>query len=647
MRRSLLLFFAFSFSLAAFPQIAPQKNFNEKVALMDKQSAAKFLKAPKVYNGINYDLKYERMHWNINPDTLFISGEVTSYFRTTQASVNKITFDFASAMLVDSVKYHSTIITWSHVSSDTLTIFLPAALAFNQMDSVSVFYHGSPPQGVDFGSFIKDSHNGTPIIWTLSEPYGAKDWWPCKNNLSDKIDSIDIYISTPQQYRSASNGMLVSETIQDTIKTAHWKHRYPIATYLIALAVTNYQTFSNYAHNGADSIQVLNYTYPEDLATAEADAPSVIKPLELFDSLFITYPFVKERYGMTRFNWGGGMEHQTMTFIHDYSYELMTHELAHQWVGDMITTCSWHDIWLNESFATYWTGLSYNFLFNGYYWPFWKQEQIATVITQPAGSVYVTDTTNVNNVFDERLQYSKGAMLLNMLRWTIGDSAFFAGFRNYLTDTNLTYKYACSDDFINHMQNASGKNLTEFFNDWLYGQGYPIYSIQCSFAPFTNDVRVVINQTTSDPSVSFYKMPVPIEFKDATHDTILVFDNTFSGQQFIANAGFRPDTIRFDPNYEIVAKLDTVMLGINEPSSSHLFSMFPNPVTDDLTIDFSGYPLQSAELYDIRGMLIRSVNTNGSQQGTIKIKMADLAKGIYFIKAIFNDSSVIRKVEKM
>jgi len=647
MRRTLLFFFAFLLSIAAFPQIAPQKNFNEKVAHMDQQSAALFLKKPKVYNGNNYDLKYHRMHWNINPDTLFISGEVTSYFVTTQASVNKITFDFSSVMIVDSIKYHSAIITWSHSSSDTLTVFLPSALALNQLDSVSVFYHGNPPQGSGFGSFAKDFHNGTPIIWTLSEPYGAREWWPCKNNLSDKIDSVDIFISTPQQYRSASNGLLVSETILDTIKTAHWKHRYPIATYLIALAVTNYQTFSNYAHNGSDSIQVLNYTYPENLATAEGGAPSMIQPMELFDSLFITYPFVKERYGMTQFNWGGGMEHQTMTFLHDYGFELMTHELAHQWVGDMITTCSWHDIWLNEGFATYWTGLAYNFLFNGYYWPIWKRLQIGNITSQPAGSVYVTDTTIVSNVFDERLQYSKGAMLLNMLRWTIGDSAFFAGFRSYLTDTNLAYKYACSDDFINHMQNASGRNLAEFFNDWLYGQGYPIYSIQCSFSAVTNDVQVVINQTTSDPSVSFYKMPVPLEFKDATHDTILVFDNTFSGQQFTANAGFRPDSIKFDPNMEIVTKSDTVIPGIHESSTNNTFSLFPNPVTDDLNIDFSGYNFQTAQLYDIRGMLIRSVNTDALQPGKIKIKMSDLANGIYFVKAVFNDGSVIRKVEKM
>ena len=227
---------------------------------------------------------------------------------------------------------------------------------------------------------------------------------------------MDIYISTPLQYSSASNGMLISETVHDSIKTAHWRHRYPIAAYLVCLAVTNYQHFSMYTPNGNDSIQTLVYVYPEELTDAQTYAPSVINCMKLYDSLFITYPFVKERYGMTQFNWGGGMEHQTMTFIHDFGFEIMAHELAHQWVGNMITLCDWHDIWLNEGFATYWTGLSYDFLGHDVWWPIWKRNQINFITSQPAGSVYVSDTTDVNRTFDARLTYSKGAMLLHMLR---------------------------------------------------------------------------------------------------------------------------------------------------------------------------------------------------------------------------------------
>ena len=646
MKKHIFLFLIFIFPSILSAQIAPQKDFYEKAALLDKQYANAFQKLPLVFNGDNYDLKYHRFHWFIDPDTLFIRGEVTSYFTTTKASVNQLTFDFASVMHIDSVKYHSTTLSYSLTAGNTLILNLPSALPLNQLDSVSIYYNGNPPQGSGFGTFNKDFHNGTPVIWTLSEPYGAQDWWPCKNDLSDKIDSIDVYVSTPQQYSSASNGMLLSETIQNSTKTAHWKHRYPIAAYLIAVTVTDYQSFSIYAHNGADSIQILNYVFPENITDAQTYSKDVILSMELFDSLFITYPFANERYGMTQFKWGGGMEHQTMTFLVNFGFELMTHELAHQWVGDMVTCGNWHDIWLNEGFATYWTGLSYNYLFNGYYWPFWKQMQIDDITSEPDGSVYCIDTTNIGRIFDSRLSYEKGAMVLHMLRWTIGDSAFYSGFKNYLTDTNSAYGYACSSDFITHMENASGISLTEFFNDWLYDEGYPIYSISCSFSPTDNNVQVTINQTQSHASVSFFEMPVPLEFKDATHDTIIVFDNTFSGQQYTVDPGFRPDSVLFDPELWIVTTNDTVIMNVDEYSEMQNILVYPNPVTDFLNIDISGLKVEDAGIYDIRGKFVHSAFVMNSQ-GILQINMKNLSSGIYFLKAMIDDKSLVKKITKL
>ena len=646
MKNYIYFFLILILPCTSLAQIAPQKDFSEKMALADRQKADAFQKVPLVYNGDNYDLKYHRFHWYLEPDTLYIRGEVTSYFNTTKASVDQITFDFSSVMTVDSIKYHSTNLAYLLTSGNTLQVSLPSPLSLNQLDSLSIYYHGNPPQGIGFGSFNRGLHDGTPVLWTLSEPFGAKDWWPCKNNLSDKIDSIDIFVTTPGQYSSASNGMLVSEITQGSFKTAHWKHRYPIATYLIALAVTNYQPFSIYAHNGTDSIQILNYPFPENLANAQTYAKDVIQSMELFDSLFITYPFEKERYGMTQFLWGGGMEHQTMTFLNNFGFELMTHELAHQWVGDMITCCNWHDIWLNEGFATYWTGLSYNYFSEGFYWPSWKRLQINNITSQPDGSVYCSDTTDVNRIFNSRLSYAKGAMVLHMLRWTIGDSAFYVGFKNYLTDPARAYGYSCSSDFITHMENASGISLTEFFNDWLYGEGYPIYSISCSFNPTDNNAQVTINQTQSNPSVSFFEMPVPLKFKDTTHDTIIVFNNTYSGQQYTVNPGFRPDSIIFDPELWIVSANDTVMMNVNEYSGQQDISVYPNPVTDFLNIEISGLQMREAGIYDIRGKLVKSDFTI-NPKGVHQIDMNTLSSGFYFLKANIDNNIFVKKITKL
>jgi aminopeptidase N len=649
MQKKYYLFYLLFIFNSSFSQDAPQKDFIDKLFFSEQQSAAAFLKTSQSrnYNGDNYDLKYHRMNWSIDPDTLFISGEVTSYFTTTKPSVNKIRFDLSSVMIVDSVRYHSLNIFFFHNSGDTLIINLPSTLSLNQLDSVSVFYHGNPPQGSGFGSFTKSLHDSVPIIWTLSEPFGAKDWWPCKNNLSDKIDSIDIFITTPQQYRTASNGMLISEAIQGNFKTAHWKHRYPIATYLIAIAATNYQVFSLYAKNGSDSIQVLNYIFPECIADAQNRMPALIQSMELYENLFTPYPFAKERYGHAQFGRGGGMEHQTMSFVNSFAQELLAHELAHQWTGDMITLGNWHEIWLNEGFATYWQGLTYYYLYP-VYWHGWLQTQITKITSQPNGSVYCYDTTDFNRIFDGRLSYSKGAMLLHMLRWVIGDSAFYTGMKSYLSDTNLTYKYACSDNFISHMETASDTTLTEFFNDWLYGEGYPKYSILCNVSSTSNDIQLTINQTQSDPSsVSFFKMPVPVKFKDATHDTIIVFKNTFSGQQYNINLGFRPDSVIFDPDLWIVSANDTTILGTKEYNFSNEISVFPNPVSDFLNINCSGRQFQKAEIYDINGRLVHTIISNISANTNYKINLSDLSRGIYFLKAIIDNDVLIKKITKL
>ncbi|HNW97624.1 MAG TPA: M1 family aminopeptidase [Bacteroidales bacterium] len=633
------------FCSTAFAQLAPKKDFTEKLALRDQKKADALKKGTLTYNGNNYDLKYHRLCWSVDPNILYISGEVTSYFKTTQASVSQISFDMSSELVVDSVIYHSTDVSYTLTSSNALNISLPAALPLNQLDSVSVFYHGVP-SGTGFGSFIKETHNSIPIVWTLSEPFGARDWWPCKNDLSDKIDSIDVYVTAPSQYLASSNGVKISETIQGADKITHWKHRYPIAAYLIAIAITNYQTLSVYAHFGTDSLEVLNHVYPENYSNALSNALNVVPSLELYDSLFIPYPYSNERYGQTQFNWGGGMEHQTNTFLCDFGHELMAHELAHQWVGDMITCGNWHEIWLNEGFATYWTGLTYNFLFNGVYWKQWKQIQIDDIVSQPDGSVYCTDTTSVNRIFDGRLSYKKGGMLLHMLRWVIGDSAFFAGMKNYLTDADLAYNYACSDDFITHMETAGDTDLTEFFNDWLYGEGYPTYAINCYVSSSGNDMTIVINQSQSHSSVSYFEMPVPLEFKNATHDTIVVFNNSFSGQQYALNLGFRPDSVKFDPELWIVSANNIANVSTPEIDYVESINIFPNPAEDILNIDYKGMNIESIEIYDVKGSLIKSIITEG-MNGYLDIDISSFAEGIYSVKIKSADKIFYRKISKI
>jgi aminopeptidase N len=315
-------------------------------------------------NTNNYDVKWYRCRWNIDPAIHAISGNVTTLFSPVRQDFDTLIFDLNQALTVDSVIYHNHQLIWSH-TSDLLTIRFSNVLTQNVADSVSVYYHGVPADN-GFGSFVKETQHGlpdgTPIIWTLSEPYGSSDWWPCKNGLTDKADSMDIYISTPAIYQTASNGLLVSVSPEGANSTYHWKHRYPIATYLVCLSVTKYARYTELVPYAGDTLEVINYVYPGDSAAAVAQTANIVPMIQLFDTLFGLYPFQQEKYGHAQFGWGGGMEHQTMTFVSSFGFELLAHELAHQWFGDKITCGSWTDIWLNEGFGTYLSGLCYEHL---------------------------------------------------------------------------------------------------------------------------------------------------------------------------------------------------------------------------------------------------------------------------------------------
>ncbi len=529
----------------------------------------------------DYDLKYHRLECSIDPAVNYIAGEVTTRFVPKTAGFSVISFDLSKALTVNAVLYHGQPVAFEQLANDVLRITLPAVVPAGTLDSVTVDYQGTP-LNTGFGSWNQAYHNGAPIIWTLSEPYGARDWWPCKQTLVDKPDSVDVLVTTPAAYRAAGNGLLVSETQNGGFKTYHWKTRYPIAAYLVAVAVTNYSVYSDLVPlPGGDQLEVLNYVYPESLADAQNGTANIVPIIRLYDSLTITYPFAAEKYGHAQFGWGGGMEHQTMTFVVNFDYGLLAHECAHQWFGDYITCGSWQDIWLNEGFATYFEGLNRERYFSPDTWYNWKLGKIASITSDSAGSVFCTDTTSVGRIFSGRLTYNKGAYLLHMLRWKLGNEAFFNGLKSYLNDPALAYGYARTADLQHHLELASGQNLQTFFNQWFYGEGYPSY--QVAWSQNGAQLNVTLGQTTSHPSVPFFEMPVPLRFSGQGQDTILVFDHTFSGQAFSADIPFQVQNVEVDPDLWLVSAGNTVeqVTATGEPGNTDPdLVVAPNPIRD-------------------------------------------------------------------
>ncbi|WP_163325857.1 M1 family aminopeptidase [Draconibacterium mangrovi] len=579
------------------------------------------------------DFIYQRMEWQVDPAVRYISGEVTTHFKSQTGLLNTIEFDLSDSLTVDSVLIRNKTVTFTH-QNNKLEVDLPESLLPDQLDSVSVFYQGVPTTS-GFGSFETSFHGSefTPVLWTLSEPYGALEWWPCKQSLADKIDSIDVIVTTPVKYKTASNGILVSEQLSDTTRTMHWEHRFPIATYLVAIAVTDYERYSDYleTENG-DSIEILNYVYPEDLEDAKSKTPVTAEIMQLYQNLVGDYPFAAEKYGHAQFGWGGGMEHQTMSFMGNFGFGLIAHELAHQWFGDYITPGSWQDIWLNEGFATYLTGLSYENIETDW-WPVWKQVYSDQVKQQPDGSVYVADTTSVARIFSSRLSYAKGGYLLHMLRWVIGDDTFFQGLKNYFNDPAVANGFAHSEDVIQHFEQVADTSLTEFFNDWHYGEGYPVYS--ASFKPGDGGKTLItLSQTTTHQSVDFFEMPVPVRLYTAgrTDSLDVRLNHTSNQQQFIVDTEFHVAEMVIDPDLWLISETQEIV-GIPAETNTQTIEIFPNPATTEISLRFSSsMEITGIRIFDMNGAEVKHFTINPN-----KINITVLVPGIYLLKAELAD----------
>jgi aminopeptidase N len=591
-------------------------------------------------NTLNYDVTHSELRLNVDPAVYFVAGVVKNTV-TALENTATITFDLANEMVVTSAKVNGTNLVYNQNGNDEIVVTLPTPLSAGSSTTIEITYSGEPPVS-GFSAFATQTHAGTPVMWTLSEPFGARDWWPCKQDLNDKMTSVDVYITAPAAYVSVANGLQQSAVVNGNgTKTTHFTHNFPIPAYLVAFAVTNYQIYEQTA--GIDTqFPIVNYIYPESYATATTQLAQTLPIMNLFETLFEPYPFKEEKYGHAQFGWGGGMEHTTVSFMGSFNRSLIAHELAHQWFGDKITCGSWNDIWLNEGFAEYLSGLVVENLDGDASFTTWKTSKITSITSQPSGAVYLTDTeaTNVGRIFSSRLTYNKGSMVVNMLRFKMGDAAFFQGMKNYLADANLAYGYAITTDLQDHLEATYGGSLDEFFNDWIYNQGYPTYTITAQNWG-AGLARITVNQTQSHSSVTYFEMPVPIRLYGSggqTFDTVV--DNTSNGQQFIIAVPFVVTDVDFDIKKNIISKNNSATLGSENFSIEEAITVYPNPASSEIHVQMPmNIELNRIDIYNNLGQLV-------STSDRPDFSIIDLSSGVHFLTISTSEGRYHKKIVK-
>lgn len=623
------------------------------------------LQKPVTPDSADFDQLYYDLRFEITTTPRNLTGTVTGRFKSNVNGLNQIKLNFDSREDLtpwQNFSVSGNVDGFFH-SNWVLRINLDKPYNAGDIFSLTIQYAGVPRQtGFKGFEFDQNAFDDT-VISTLSEPYSAQTWWPCKDDPSDKLDSVKITATVPAGMTVASNGLL-EKTIDNPNNTTTftWNEKYPITTYLISLAIANYATFSDQFEYEPGKFMPIDYfVYPQRLDLAREVFQKLPQMLQVYSQTYGMYPFVQEKYGQAEFEWGGAMEHQTCTSIGRVTSSWETvyaHELSHQWFGDLVTCRDWHNIWMNEGFATFseaiWLEQAYGkSAYHSYVDSY--QDFMDSWAVQP---IYRFQIDDPGFIF-HRTVYTKGMWVLHMLRHVLGDSVFFEIMRNYPTDPQFAHRDVTTEDFRDFCENISGMNLDWFFQQWIYQPFYPVYRWGYLHQVRSNEhfLEILIEQNQLESGYHhLYKMPVDllVNYSNGTSDTLVVWDS-LQTQSFQIPIKSEPSEVIFDPDNWLLKKtekLSAFNLQVNLSAGFELYQNFPNPFNSvthlPFSLDTSGQV--TLEIYDVTGRKIKTLAKGFLTRGDILTwnGMDDsgrqVASGVYIYRIRFRDHRLARKM---
>ena len=592
------------------------------------------------------DAKFYYITLDVSIDSPYIYGDVLFIMESKINNLTHITLDLTDSLGIDSISGAATSYTRSY---DKIDIQLDRSYNKNETILFTIYYSGIPPVLNNTKGMRYETHgNSEPIIATLSTPYLAHLWYPCKDGPGDKVDSVYLDIIIPDtsingnKLIAVSNGILENVIDENGKSTFKWRERYPIIPYYVMIAISNYAQFQQTINDSLGSYPILYNVFKSDSISSVQGTLQIPDAINFFSDIYGPYPFRDEKYGMTQLGFYGAIENQTNTVqnnLNSYWYMVSVHELAHMWFGDMITCSDWHHGWLNEGFATYSEALYQEHIagFNSYktYLNYYKYLD--------GGTLYLQNIEDPFQVFVTIIYY-KGAWVLHMLRGVLGDEVFFECLKQYATDINYKYKHASTKDFQTVCETVSGQDLDYFFEQWIYDEYYPIYNCTYNYDQTNHILNLQLNQSQSQNGWrSVFKMPVKIKIKfNSGPDSTITLWNDQQLQDYQVNLSRQVHSITIDPEEWILRGIGTVtdiQEKFNDQDLSFkLFDNYPNPFNPTTLIRYQVPIVSKVNLkaYDILGNEIRELVNEEKPAGNYQIKFdaKELSSGIYFYKLL-------------
>ena len=605
---------------------------------------------------LQYDVKHYFIDLQVNDSTTDIAGNTQVYVEVI-GDLDSLVFELNQNLTVDSV-FFSGLKTDSFFHLNNLIYILPGRnINPGERLSATIFYRG---KGSDTGFFSglsnkSDTYYKTPVTYTLSEPFQASTWFPVKQDLHDKADSVRIHITVDSSLMAGSNGLLQKIVRLDNgMHRFEWYSDYPIAYYLISLAVSDYTDYSFYEkmEGSSDSILIQNYIYdhPEILSREKILIDRTGDLISLFSDLVGMYPFHKEKYGHSMAPMGGGMEHQTMTTLQNFNFELVAHELAHQWFGDYVSCASWQDIWINEGFASYFEYLALEYLEDKNAAIDWMTEAHNYALRNDSGSVYIdaSESKDISRIFSRNLSYKKGAAILHMLRYEMDDDElYFEILKTFLN--RYRNGVASGQDFLSVVNEVSENDYTWFFDQWYYGKGYPVY--QASWKQRGDSLQIIANMKGTHMETLQFKSHIEFEiiFKDGS-DTLIKYFHDEEDEFVSLKLKKEFDIIRVNPYSNVLMKsvIYEYFPEINPeyPGKKFVVEISPNPFKDKLYLSFLNYLTEKRiRVSSMEGNILFDKTFDACRNMTLDLGF--LNQGVYLIIVEDDENRQAKKILKI
>ena len=610
-----------------------------------------------------YDVKYYKLDVAMENTSLSVAGSVWMRIRVGAQPLDSLAFELYQApagspaatatLLIDSVVVNGRRSPGIRRVGSDATARLAVPAPANALADARIYYRGTAPSGntaaIGNGLSNRAQVQVTPgvnvpynVTWSLSEPFSAHEWFPCKQILTDKADSSDVWVTTALPNKVGSNGVLQRTVALPNNRVRYeWKSRHPIDYYLISVAIAPYTEYLGTAQpTGGPAVPIVNYVYNQTaLNYYRTEIDRTPGFLENFSTLFGRYPFASEKYGhsMAPLGLGGGMEHQTMTTQDGFFFGLTSHELCHQWFGNNVTCASWEDIWLNEGFASYGEFLSYEAFGTPADARSWMNTAHSAALGS-GGSVYVADTANVGRIFSYALTYKKGAALVHMLRYLLNDDTkFFRALRTF--QNQYRGGTARTADLQRILEVEAGRPLGYFFQQWFRGRGYPTFTGRWNQAGANVVLQVV--ETVSQPTVTpFFDTFVDyrLTFTNGTTQTVRLRQGQatetfrFAATGTVASIAVDPDQWLLNtPGPAPVRDNSLAPLAARAGTTVPLLALYPNPCRDQLQLGVLPVARATAEALDATGRVVLRQPVAAAQP---QLDTRALAPGLYHLRLL-------------